>query len=139
VGEPEPLGGRPASGARWEGARRTIWALTLTTGALTQITYAEDTFAPVWMPDGRRVLYTHFPIDPGTRSSSMWSALADGGGRVDPLSAQSDAYPSVASADGRTLFYHVNCSDQVQADIYALALALVAAGAAPTARVPPCQ
>jgi eukaryotic-like serine/threonine-protein kinase len=48
---------------RWEGARRTIWTLTLDTGALTQVTYADDALGPHWLPDGRRVVFSQFPID----------------------------------------------------------------------------
>ena len=91
---------------RWEGARRTIWTLALGTGALTQVTYAEDTLFPRWMPDGKRVLFTHFPLDPDQSSTSMWSVLADGRGNIEPiLPGKRGEFPEATSADGRTLYY----------------------------------
>jgi eukaryotic-like serine/threonine-protein kinase len=102
---------------RWEGARRTIWTLSLATGALTQVTYAEDTFAPIWMPDGKRLLFTHFPISPDRRGTSMWRVLTDGRGDIEPVGAESDAYPGATSADGSILYYSVYRTGQAQEDI----------------------
>jgi len=107
---------------RWEGARRTIWTLTLDTGALTQVTYLDDTFAPRWMPDGKRIVFTHFPIDPDLRATSLWSVLTDGRSKVEPVTAQWDAYPGAVSSDGRTLYYSAYQADQAQEDIISIAL-----------------
>jgi hypothetical protein len=51
-----PDGRRLALG-RWEGARRTLWTLTLDTGAMMQVTYLDDTIGSRWMrptADGSR-------------------------------------------------------------------------------------
>ena len=116
-----PDGQRLALG-RWEGARRTIWTLTLDTGALTQLTYLDDTFSPRWLPGGRRLIFSQFPIDPGLRATSLWSVLTDGRGKVEPVEAQWDAYVGSASSDGRTLYYSAYQSDQAQEDIVSVAL-----------------
>jgi Tol biopolymer transport system component len=108
--------------SRWEGARRTIWTLTPETGALTQVTYLDDTFNPSWMPDGKRLVFTLFPIGTGIGATSLWSVLTDGRGSVQPIRAQWDAYPGGVSADGRTLYYSANQSDQSQEDIVSVVL-----------------
>ena len=96
--------GRQLALERWEGARRTIWTLTLDTGALTQVTYLDDTFSSRWMADGKHIVFTQFPIDPALRATSVWSVLTDGRGNIQPVPAQWDAYPSADSSDGRTLY-----------------------------------
>jgi Tol biopolymer transport system component len=90
---------------RWDGARRTIWTLAAATGALTQVTYDGDTFRPVWMPGGRRLAFTHFPTHANLASTSMWSTLVDGQGKIEPIFEHSNAYPEAVSADGRVLYY----------------------------------
>jgi Tol biopolymer transport system component len=121
-----PDGLRLALG-RWEGARRTLWTLTLDTGALTQVTYLDDTLGSCWMPDGKRILFAQFQIDPDQRTTSMWSVLTDGAGKIEPIPAQWDAYPGAVSSDGRTLYYSAYQSNQVQDDIMSLALGDAAA------------
>jgi serine/threonine-protein kinase len=113
--------GRQLALERWEGARRTLWTLTLDTGALTQVTYLDDSFSSRWMQDGKRIVFAQFPIDPALRGTSVWSVLTDGRGNVEPVNAQWDAYPSAVSSDGRTLYYHAYRSDQAQADIVSVA------------------
>jgi serine/threonine-protein kinase len=121
-----PDGLRLALG-RWEGARRTLWTLTLDTGALTQVTYLDDTLGSSWMPDGKRILFAQFQIDPDQRTTSMWSVLTDGAGKIEPIPAQWDAYPGAVSSDGRTLYYSAYQSNQVQDDIMSVALGDAAA------------
>jgi Tol biopolymer transport system component len=115
---------------RWEGARRTTWTLALDTGAMTQVTYDDAALGPQGLPDGRRVVFSQFPIDPALRTTSIWSVLTDGRGKVEPVAAQWDAYPGSASADGRTLYYRAYQTDQAQEDI--LSVALAGAGSKPT-------
>jgi eukaryotic-like serine/threonine-protein kinase len=121
-----PDGLRLALG-RWEGARRTLWTLTLDTGALTQVTYDDDTIGSRWMPDGKRILFAQFRIDPDQRTTSMWSVLTDGAGKIEPIAAQWDAYPGAVSSDGRTLFYSAYQSNQVQEDLMSVTLGDAAA------------
>ncbi len=114
--------GRRLALVRFEGARRTLWTLTLDTGALTQITYLGDTFGARWTPDGRRLVFSSFPIDPGLRTTSVWSVLTDGRGEVEPVAAQWDAYPGAVSSDGRLLYYSAYQADHAQEDIVSVAL-----------------
>jgi len=119
--------GRRIALARWEGARRTLWILALDTGALTQATYFDDALPPTWTPDGRRLIFSMFPIDSERKLTSVWSVLADGRGKVGPIPAQWDAYPAGVSSDGRTLFYSAYQSDQAQEDILTAPLGTPAA------------
>jgi len=114
--------GRRLALSRFEGARRTLWTLTLDTGALTQVTYLGDTFAAEWTPDGKRLLFSSFPIDPDLSVTSLWSVLTDGRGKVEPVAAQWDAYPGGVSSDGHLLYYSAYRSDQAEQDIFAVAL-----------------
>jgi len=97
--------GRRLALVRFEGARRTLWTLTLDTGALTQVTYLDDTFGARWTPDGKRLVFSSFPIDTSPRATSLWSVLTDGRGKVEPIAAQWEAYPGGVSSDGRVLYY----------------------------------
>lgn len=114
--------GRRLALTRFEGARRTLWTLTLDTGALTQVTYRDDNFGAEWTPDGKRLVFSFFPIDPGLRSTSLWSVLTDGHGTVQPVAAQWDAYASGVSADGRVLYYSAYQASQNQEDIISVPL-----------------
>jgi eukaryotic-like serine/threonine-protein kinase len=121
-----PDGLRLALG-RWEGARRTLWTLTLDTGALTQVTYLDDTIGSRWTPDGKRLFFAQFRIDPDQRTTSVWSVLTDGAGKIEPIPAQWDAYPGAVSSDGRTLYYSAYQSNQAQEDLMSVALGDAAA------------
>ena len=113
--------GRQLAVNRWDHGRRSIWALTLATGALTRVTYDNDSFYPVWMPDSRRLLFTQFPQDREQQETSMWTVSTDGAGRIEPVGRQVGGYPTDTSADGRTLYYRFE-ADAVQMDIMQLAL-----------------
>jgi Tol biopolymer transport system component len=113
--------GRQLAISRWDNGRRSIWALALETGALTRLTYGNDSFYPVWMPDGRHLLFTQFPMDRESQDTSMWSVTTDGAGRMEPIGHQSGAYPTGTSADTRVLYYRFE-ADAVQTDILQLAL-----------------
>ena len=106
---------------RWDGARRTIWTLAPATGALTQMTYDGDTFGPIWMPDGRRVAFTHFSNRADLATTSMWSTLVNGQGKIEPIAEHSNAYPKAATADGRVLYYMVT-TDRTGEDVYSVTL-----------------
>jgi hypothetical protein len=101
--------------------------LTLDTSALTQVTYLDDTIGSRWMPDGKRILFSQFPIDPDQRATSVWSVPTDGGGKVEPIRAQWDAYPGAVSSDGRTLYYSAYQSNQAEEDLMSVALGDAAA------------
>ena len=121
--------GRQMAISRWDSGRRSIWALTLESGALTQLTYSSDSLSPVWMPDGRRLLFTQFLMDRESDNTSMWTVTTDGSGKIEPIGHQSGAYPTGVSADGRVLYYRWE-ADAVRTDI--MQLALDTSGAQPT-------
>jgi Tol biopolymer transport system component len=113
--------GRQLAISRWDNGRRSIWVSALDTGALTRVTYGNDSFYPVWMPDGRRLLFTQFLMDRESQETSMWSVATDGAGKIEPIGRQNGGYPTGTSADGRTLYYRFE-TDVVQTDIRQLAL-----------------
>jgi Tol biopolymer transport system component len=121
--------GRQLAISRWDNGRRSIWSFALATGALTRLTYSSDSFYPVWMPDGRHLLFTQFPMDRESQDTSMWIVATDGTGRIEPIGHRSGGYPTGTSADGRVLYYRFE-ADAVQTDI--LQLALDARDAQPT-------
>ena len=106
---------------RWDGARRTIWTLAAATGALTQVTYEGDTFRPVWMPGGRRLAFTHFPTHADLATTTMWSTLVNGQGKIEPIFEHPNAYPEAVSADGRVLYYAA-INEQTGEDLYSVTL-----------------
>ncbi|MFS8086908.1 MAG: TolB family protein, partial [Acidobacteriota bacterium] len=107
---------------RWDGARRTIWTLALETGALTQITYFDDVFGPVWVSRSNDLLVTQFPRNPGTNGTTMWRVPADGSGNIKPLFAHPESYVSSTSADGRIVYYTSYELNGAAGDLFALDL-----------------
>lgn len=97
-------GGERVALSRWDGARRTLWTMSLANGALTPVTYDGDTFRPTWLPGGGELFFTHFPQTGGT-ITSMWRVAIDGRADIHPIGAQTDAYPSSIAANGRALYY----------------------------------
>jgi Tol biopolymer transport system component len=114
-----PDGARVA-GQLWDGARRTIWAVSLETGAVTPVTRDGDAFQPRWTPDGRRLAFTQFPLGE-QRHTSMWHVAADGVAAAAPYLRHQDAYPRAFSADGRLLHFMV-WNGAARGDLWALAL-----------------
>ena len=82
---------------------------------------------PIRVPDGKRILFAQFLIRPDQRTTSVWSVLTDGEGKIEPIPAQWDAYPTGVSADGRTLSYSAYQSNQGQEDLMSVALGDAAA------------
>ena len=76
-----------------------VWVLTPKTGALTRLTFGETyNMAPVWTPDGRRIVYV--VGEPG----AVFSRSADGAGSPVTLSPKEErSFPTSWSPDGKTL------------------------------------
>lgn len=91
--------------ARWDGARRTIWTLTLETGALTQITYLDDAIGADWSGGSNDLLITQFPRNPEMNGTTMWRVTADGSGNLKPLFPHPESYVSSTSPDGQIVYY----------------------------------
>jgi serine/threonine-protein kinase len=111
--------GTRIAGQLWDGARRTIWTVSVETGAVTPVTRDGDAFEPTWTSDGRRLAFTHFPLGE-QRSTSMWHAPADGG-PATAYARHQDAYPRALSVDGRLLLFMV-WSSSARGDLWALPL-----------------
>ncbi|MEP7148291.1 MAG: protein kinase [Acidobacteriota bacterium] len=105
---------------RWDGARRTVWTLALETGALTQITYLDDTFGPIWVPGSDDLLFTQFPRNRGIYGTTMWRVRANGSGDIKPLFAHPESYVASTSRDGTIVYYISYELNDASADIFAL-------------------
>jgi serine/threonine protein kinase len=85
-----------------------IWIYDFERDTLTRVTFAGTNAAPVWTPDGRKVVYRSIQGSPSFR----WK-LADGSGTEEvvlPYSSFSEvnaigSVPSSISPDGKTLLY----------------------------------
>jgi len=105
--------------------QENIWILDLTREPVTQqrITYEpQGAFAPVWTPDGQRVVFL------GLRDGafSLLSMAANGTGPVETLHVSKNVImASTWSADGRSLIFHQLMdpgSSNEKSDIWALSL-----------------
>jgi Tol biopolymer transport system component len=79
-----------------------IWVIDLARGTPTRLTFGGNNDNPVWMPDGRRVVYT------ATKDGKhgIYSVPADGSGQPElVIATASRAVPTSFTSDGRTLLY----------------------------------
>jgi Tol biopolymer transport system component len=85
-----------------EGSRRDIWTHEFATGSLTRITFDGASAAPIWTPDGRRVVFT------STRNGrrQIFSQPADGSGQPELLvDDEHSVWAGSWSADLQTLAF----------------------------------
>jgi Tol biopolymer transport system component len=88
---------------RWDGARRTIWVASLSSGSLTQVTFDWDMFAPMWDADGRSIIFSYFDVM--DQESFIWRVEPDGRGNIEPIPATHPlASPTFVSGSG-TIYY----------------------------------
>ena len=85
-----------------------IWLWDLNRTTLTRVTFnPRDDLYPVWMPDGRRLLFTS-RREPSNTRNLFWRA-ADGTGEVERLTESPNRQHATAvSPDGRLLIFHEN-------------------------------
>ena len=97
-----PDGKRVAIGVTDPTGRRDIWVYEVAEGRATRLTFdPADEGNPVWMPDGRRLVFNS--NRKGLRDI-YWQAV--GGGTPDVLlESGTDKYPQTVSPDGQTLIY----------------------------------
>ena len=98
-----PDGNRVVRSIR-DGDKSDIWILDGSRGTRTRLTFEPGTeSAPVWSPDGSRILYSAVP--PEAASPDLWRVLsrpADGGGRPDTLAP---GFGVTVTRDGRYALY----------------------------------
>jgi eukaryotic-like serine/threonine-protein kinase len=97
-----PDGRHLALALRESGHAPDIWIQDLTRGTLSRLTHGPSSnFAPLWLPDGKRILYTsERPI------FDLYSASADGSGAEQVfLATSNDKYAQAISPDGKTLIF----------------------------------
>jgi len=85
-----------------EGATPDVWVYEIATGASTQVTFAAGASAPVWTPDGQRVVFSSTRSGP----SNLFSAPVAEPGSAERLAASEYAQTAGSwSPDGDTLAY----------------------------------
>jgi len=85
-------------------AAADIWVWTFATKALARLTFTQGAeFNPVWMPDGRRVV---FDANEGGGNRRILRKAADGTEATDVLTPPPGGFPDTVSPDGRFLVYH---------------------------------
>jgi serine/threonine-protein kinase len=86
------------------GGPEDLWIYDFGRNTRMRLTFAGGAAAPVWTPDGRRIIYRT-----RTPSFSFRSKLADGGGKEDMLLGKdfddASATPYSVSPDGQTLLF----------------------------------
>jgi len=85
-----------------QGNSADLWLTELARGASTRFTFGGTQFAPLWSPDGSRVVFT----SQRDNRSTIFQKVANGAGKEEPLlSAASIAVADDWSRDGRFLLY----------------------------------
>jgi len=93
VGIGDLLGGRP-----------DIWALDLTQGTLSRVTFDSSSVYPEWSPDGA---WVHYATSRGG-NYDLWRSRSNGSGVQESLVvAPNDQWEGVPSPDGRGLVFRV--------------------------------
>jgi serine/threonine-protein kinase len=96
-----PDGTRVALDIRDEG--NDIWIWSLDRGVLTRLTRAPTLdMAPVWTPDGRRIIWTSTRDD---FSPTLYWQAADGTGSAERLGGPPIAYPGSVTPDGQAVLW----------------------------------
>ena len=87
------------------GPPSTIWLVSATGGAPTQITLPGSTAgghgAPSWSPDGKRIVFSSSDFS----LSDIWSVRAEAGELQGIVVGRQHCYEPVYSADGRSIYY----------------------------------
>jgi serine/threonine-protein kinase len=102
-----PDGTRVALGLSSDRVRQGIWIWDVVRETLSPVTQAPRGQAPVWTPDGRRVV---FFSDGGKGVASLYVQAADGTGTAEPLKVKTGAplIPTSVSRNGDLLFTQVS-------------------------------
>ena len=95
-------------------ATSDIWVLDLDREALSRFTFSGNNEAPVWTPDGKRIVYSS---NTAGRPNLYWKP-ADGSAPEQRLGNSEWAqFPSSWTPDGRTLFFHEFRAQATREDI----------------------
>lgn len=87
-----------------ESGRDDIWIYDLVRNQLSVLTFAiEGDFAPLWTPDGERIVFAS-----NREGGGLWSRTADGTGPAEQLLATPGALPYSFTPDGTQLVYQLN-------------------------------
>jgi hypothetical protein len=101
TGRLSPDGARVVNGIH-DAKGTDIWVVDLSRGAPERLTFGGANDNPIWMPDGRRIIYG------GTRDgkSGLFVVPADGSKQPELLLAtDGPAVPTSLTSDGRTLYF----------------------------------
>jgi serine/threonine-protein kinase len=87
------------------GLERDVWLLDIAQRAWSRLTTNGISDRPIWMPDGRRIVYSS--------NDDIWWVVSDGSGRPDSLlAAVGNRQPGSVTPDGRVLIFQETGSSQ---------------------------
>ncbi len=82
----------------------SVWTYDPGRNVVSRLTFGPSTSAPLWTPDGKRIIFSR-PAPSGQKPSLAWR-LADGTGEAETLvEADSSMQPESVSPDGRFLLF----------------------------------
>ncbi|MGH9787494.1 MAG: protein kinase domain-containing protein [Candidatus Acidiferrales bacterium] len=97
-----------------------VWTYDPGRNVVSRLTFGPSTAAPLWTPDGKRIVFSQWT--PGGRKPSLAWRLADGTGEAETLvEADSSMGPDSVSPDGRFLLFS-RLSPGTSGDIWVLPL-----------------
>jgi serine/threonine-protein kinase len=92
---------------------RGIWLYTFARGTLSRLAMAGRGVAPVWTPDGERIVYSGSTSGP----DNLYRIRADGGGSAEPvLTGPRHMIPGAWAPDGQHLLYYTIPNDETEND-----------------------
>ncbi len=101
------------------GSTSDVYVYDLTRNAFNRLTTEGWNYRPVWMPDGKRIIYQR---GIGPNQSQIVSQLADGSGGEEVLSTSDSArWPASLSSDGKVLAFQ-HSDPETGMDLYILPL-----------------
>jgi Tol biopolymer transport system component len=104
-----------------DGRNENVWTLDLSRGIASRVTSGKSAdFAPIWMPDGRSIVFSSLR---GGANGDIYSTSAVGGGADRKILSGGGVggAASAVSPDGKTLVYGTRATD-TRDDLWALPL-----------------
>ena len=94
-----PDGRRVAVGIVGQNSGSDVWVLDIAQRSLSRLTTDSRSGWPIWMPDGRKLVYAS--------TVDLWWTDADGGGAPSALlAAPGSRYPGSVTPDGRSVIFY---------------------------------
>lgn len=107
---------------RLGGGRQDLWILDLGSGEVQRITSTRNAVAPMWTPDGRRIVFAAWHAGPNEGWALRWMAAAAGDPGEPLLAGAKGQLPAGLTPDGATLVFQ-RLRPETRRDLWLLPLA----------------